>query len=70
LARSRLVERLRDREFNPSDRSVDVRISRLRLLPRDNARTPTVIKTIHGRGYAFGMLVESRNEHEARAMNR
>ena len=66
LARSRLVERLRDREFNPSDRSVDVRISRLRQLLRDNARTPTVIKTIHGRGYAFGMLVEAQSKLGAR----
>ena len=61
LARSRLVERLRDREFNPSDRSVDVRISRLRQLLRDNARSPALIKTIHGRGYALGLQVRSRN---------
>ena len=61
LARSRLVERLRDREFNPSDRSVDMRISRLRQLLRDNARSPAVIKTIHGRGYALGQQVRSRS---------
>lgn len=57
LARSRLVERLHDREFDPSDRSIDVRISRLRQLLRDNARAPAVIKTIHGRGYAIGVPV-------------
>src|SRR5918993_3456144 len=57
IARSRLVERLHDREFDPSDRSIDVRISRLRQLLRDNARSPAVIKTIHGRGYAIGVPV-------------
>ena len=57
LARSRLVERLHEREFDPSDRSIDVRISRLRQLLRDNARSPAVIKTIHGRGYAIGVPV-------------
>jgi two-component system, OmpR family, response regulator len=61
LSRSRLIERLHDREFDPSDRSVDVRISRLRQLLRDNARSPAVIKTIHGRGYAVGVAVEARS---------
>jgi len=58
VSRSRLVERLRSREFDPNDRSVDVRISRLRQILRDPARAPRIIKTLHGRGYAIAVAVE------------
>jgi two-component system OmpR family response regulator len=67
LSRSRLLERLHDREFEPSDRSVDVRISRLRQLLRDNARSPAIIKTIHGRGYAMGVCIAAHPQDVARS---
>ena len=57
LSRARLIERWCDREFDPADRRIDVRISRLRHLLRDNARSPAIIKTLHGRGYAIGVSV-------------
>jgi len=60
LSRSRLIERLRNREFDPADRSIDVRISRLRRLLRDEGRTPTIIKTLHGKGYMIGVSVSKR----------
>jgi two-component system OmpR family response regulator len=58
ISRSKLIERLRAREFDPSDRSVDVRISRLRQVLRDPARAPRIIKTVHARGYAIAVVVD------------
>jgi DNA-binding response OmpR family regulator len=62
IARSRLIEHLHDREFDPADRSIDVRVSRLRLLLRDKARAPMIIKTLHGKGYMIGVSVAKRGE--------
>jgi len=50
---------------DPFDRSIDVRMSRLRQLLRDDAREPTLIKTIYGRGYLFGVAVEIERGDEA-----
>jgi two-component system OmpR family response regulator len=58
LSRAQLMELLRGREHDPFDRSVDVRISRLRQNLRDDARAPLVIKTIYGEGYVVGVPVE------------
>lgn len=41
------------REYDGMDRSVDVRISRLRKKLMDNTETPFRIKTIWGQGYLF-----------------
>lgn len=43
------------------DRSVDVRISRLRSKLRENPQTPTLIKTVYGGGYMFVANVEWLN---------
>ena len=59
LSRVQLTEQLRGRDLDPSDRSIDVRVSRLRLLLRDDARTPRIIKTIYGEGYVIGVPVET-----------
>jgi two-component system OmpR family response regulator len=40
------------------DRSIDVRVSRLRQLLRDQSRTPHIIKTVYGDGYVLGAAVE------------
>jgi two-component system, OmpR family, response regulator len=58
LSRSQLMELLRGRELDPFDRSVDVRISRLRQTLRDDARSPKIIKTVYGEGYVIGVAVE------------
>jgi two-component system OmpR family response regulator len=58
LSRSQLMELLRGRDIDPFDRSVDVRISRLRQVLRDDARSPKIIKTIYGEGYIMGVPVE------------
>ena len=41
------------REYDGLDRSVDVRISRLRKKLHDSTETPFRIKTIWGQGYLF-----------------
>lgn len=40
------------------DRSIDVRISRLRAKLREDPRNPKIIKTIYGAGYMFASAVE------------
>jgi two-component system, OmpR family, response regulator len=58
MARSKLIELARGRDAGPFDRSIDVRISRLRQILGDDARVPRIIKTVHGEGYVIGVLVE------------
>jgi two-component system OmpR family response regulator len=58
LSRNKLIELARGRDAGPFDRSVDVRISRLRQVFGDDARVPRIIKTVHGEGYVIGVLVE------------
>jgi two-component system, OmpR family, response regulator len=59
LSRQQLMELLRGRDLDPFDRSVDVRISRLRQTLRDDARSPRIIRTIYGEGYVIGVPVEA-----------
>lgn len=59
LSRMQLMELLRGRDIDPFDRSIDVRISRLRQTLRDDARAPTIIKTVYGEGYVIGVPVET-----------
>jgi DNA-binding response OmpR family regulator len=40
------------------DRSIDVRISRLRSKLREDPRNPQIIKTVYGAGYMFTPAVE------------
>jgi two-component system OmpR family response regulator len=58
MARAALVENLRGRELDPFDRSIDVRVSRLRELLDDDARAPRIIKTVYREGYVIGIPVE------------
>jgi two-component system, OmpR family, response regulator len=59
LTRAQLTELLRGREADPFDRSIDVRISRLRQILGDDARAPQIIKTVYGEGYVIGVDVVS-----------
>jgi len=59
LTRTELTEQLRGRDYDPFDRSIDVRISRLRQALGDDARTPDIIKTVYGEGYTVGVRVEA-----------
>jgi two-component system, OmpR family, response regulator len=60
LTRAELHEIVRGRDFHPFDRSIDVRVSRLRQTLRDDARSPRIIKTVYGEGYIIGVPVERR----------
>jgi two-component system OmpR family response regulator len=59
LPRAELMEKLRGREHDPFDRSIDVRVSHLRRLLGDDARSPLIIKTVYGEGYTIGVPVEA-----------
>jgi two-component system OmpR family response regulator len=58
LKRAELMELMRGRELDPFDRSIDVRVSRLRQALGDDARAPRIIKTVYGEGYVIGVPVE------------
>lgn len=50
LTREQLIG---ERDIDPYDRSVDVRISRLRRKLEDDPQNPALIKTVYGAGYLF-----------------
>ena len=47
------VERLRGIEYDGQDRSIDVRISRIRPKIGDDPENPKRIKTVRSKGYLF-----------------
>jgi two-component system phosphate regulon response regulator OmpR len=53
LSRDRLLSLTRNREWEPFDRSIDIRITRLRRKVEDDPARPRVIKTVRGAGYMF-----------------
>lgn len=53
VSRTELVSLLRGFDYNGFDRSIDIRVSRLRKKLKDNLDCPQVIKTIRGKGYLF-----------------
>jgi len=53
LSRQTLVNELRGIDYDVSDRSIDILISRLRKKLNDNAEQAEKIKTIWGKGYLF-----------------
>jgi len=59
LDRSVLCEETRGRDVGPLDRTLDVQISRLRLLLKDDSKQFALIKTVRGAGYVFSADVSS-----------
>ena len=55
LSREQLIG---ERELDPFDRSIDVRISRLRRKLEDDPQDPKIIKTVYGAGYLLCATVE------------
>ena len=53
LSRDTILEELRGIDYDGFDRSVDVRISRLRKKLGDDSARPFRIKTVRGKGYLF-----------------
>jgi DNA-binding response OmpR family regulator len=52
-SREKLLEEIRDRNYEVFDRSIDVHISALRKKLGDDAKEPRFIKTIRSAGYMF-----------------
>ena len=53
LNRDRILDLLTGAERSPFDRSIDVRVTRLRAKLERNPSKPTLIRTIWGKGYMF-----------------
>ena len=53
LNRDQILEQAHDRSWDPFDRSIDIRISRLRRKIERNPQKPSVIRTVRGIGYIF-----------------
>jgi DNA-binding response OmpR family regulator len=53
LSRDRLLTLTRNREWEPFDRSIDIRIARLRRKVEADPAHPRSIKTVRGAGYMF-----------------
>ncbi|WP_372831759.1 response regulator [Pontibacterium sp.] len=53
MTREEILEQIRNREWVPSDRTVDVLIGRLRRKLGDDPANPKTILTVHGAGYLF-----------------
>lgn len=53
LNRDQLLEQAHDRSWDPFDRSIDIRISRLRRKLENNPEKPEIIRTVRGIGYLY-----------------
>jgi two-component system response regulator RstA len=53
LSREEIFERLRGIEYDGQDRSIDVRVSRIRPKVGDDPMNPKRIKTVRSKGYLF-----------------
>jgi two-component system phosphate regulon response regulator OmpR len=53
LSRDQLLTLTRNREWEPFDRSIDIRIARLRRKIEVDPEKPTAIRTVRGAGYLF-----------------
>jgi two-component system phosphate regulon response regulator OmpR len=53
LSRDQLLTLTRNREWEPFDRSIDIRIARLRRKIEPDPENPGVIRTVRGAGYMF-----------------
>lgn len=53
LSRERLAELAHNRPLEPEDRSIDIRIARLRKKIEHDPANPSTIRTVRGEGYLF-----------------
>jgi two-component system OmpR family response regulator len=58
LDRDQLLDATRGITADAFDRSIDVQVSRLRQMLRDNGRRPRIIKTVRNGGYVLAATVE------------
>ena len=55
LSRDRLLDLITHRSWEPSDRTIDVLVRRLRRKIEKDPKAPEIIITAHGEGYVFAM---------------
>lgn len=55
ISRTELVSQLRGIDYDGFDRSIDIRVSRLRKKLNDDPNKPYKIKTVWGKGYLFAV---------------
>ncbi len=60
LTRERLLNLITHRSWDPSDRTVDVLVRRLRQKIEKDPKHPEIIVTAHGEGYVFAAEIDSR----------
>ena len=53
LTRDQLLNLTQNRDWDPFDRSIDIRIARLRRKVEPDPQKPCVLKTVRGMGYMF-----------------
>ena len=53
LSRDQLLNLTRNRDWEPFDRSIDIRIARLRRKLEPDPDKPQLIKTVRGAGYCY-----------------
>jgi DNA-binding response OmpR family regulator len=53
LSRDRILTLTKNREWDPFDRSIDIRVARLRRKVEADPENPQVIRTVRGVGYMF-----------------
>jgi len=53
LSRDQLLQLTQNRDWDPYDRSIDIRITRIRRKIEANPNQPRLIKTVRGSGYMF-----------------
>ncbi|MDP2795830.1 MAG: response regulator [Sulfurisoma sp.] len=58
LSRDNLVDQLKGFERDPFDRSIDIRVTRLRRKIETDPAAPTYVRTVRGEGYLFNPLGE------------
>ncbi|MEX2644264.1 MAG: response regulator transcription factor [Acetobacterales bacterium] len=65
VSRDTLMRRVRDREWSPLSRTIDVHVGHLRRKIEPNAKQPQFIKTVHGVGYLFTPTVHEAHDDGA-----
>jgi two-component system torCAD operon response regulator TorR len=53
MTRDRLLSQVTHRQWDPSDRTIDVLVRRLRGKIEPDPKAPQYIVTVHGEGYLF-----------------
>jgi two-component system OmpR family response regulator len=59
LSRDQLIDLMMSRDATPFDRAIDIQVSRLRHRLGEDAREPSIIKTVRGQGYVFAAHAEA-----------